>query len=361
MMNRHGPLEDVTVRRVLAHYAGLVSEAPFEYWDSLEFPAMREILTELPNAYIAIPPDSQWKYSNLGFALLGEIIARLAGRSYHDYVAEELFGPLGMRESTFHKQVAEGKHLATGYSPVLRSDEVTKAPHPPMRGLDAAGGLYANVADLARWLIAQFDESDNTGRRSVPLSAASLREMHRIHYLNGDWRSGQALPWRAERSGEDIYLGHGGSLPGFRTKIAFNLRYKLGVVFLTNKGGHPAPDEAATELLDLVVEQERRRPSSHPAPELTPVPDAYRPLLGSFASYQAAITDVVWRGGALRLEQGSSLSTPLFAPASLEPTDDPLTFTVQGGRGAGEAIRFVLDEDGRAERFHLGGSVARRV
>lgn len=83
---RYGRIEDVTLRRLLTHLSGLVGESPTPHWRSANFPSMEQILRELPHSALVIEPHSAFKYSNLGFALLGEVVARVSGRPFTEYL-----------------------------------------------------------------------------------------------------------------------------------------------------------------------------------------------------------------------------------------------------------------------------------
>jgi D-alanyl-D-alanine carboxypeptidase len=99
--NRFGPIEDVTLRRMLTHRSGLMGEPPTRHWETLDFPPMERIIDSLGQVEVVIPPDSAFKYCNLAFALLGEVVTRVSGRPYARYVQEEILAPLGMASSTF--------------------------------------------------------------------------------------------------------------------------------------------------------------------------------------------------------------------------------------------------------------------
>ena len=148
----HGRVEDVTLRRLLSHRSGLVSEGPFAYWDTRQFPELDEVLAALPRTEVVLAPDAGAKYSNLAFALLGEVVARLSGEPFPDYVRRHLFAPLGMDSSSFRPDEALLARMAVGYEPHPFEDRPQPAGHTPARGLAAAAGLYTTAADLARWL-----------------------------------------------------------------------------------------------------------------------------------------------------------------------------------------------------------------
>jgi CubicO group peptidase (beta-lactamase class C family) len=112
--SRFGPIERVTLRRLASHHAGIVGEPPFDHWQTLDFPSMTAIIGGLAGVSVAIPPDSAFKYSNLAFALLGEVVARVAGQPYEKYVTSAILKPLGMTSSVFSLTAALRPRMAVG-------------------------------------------------------------------------------------------------------------------------------------------------------------------------------------------------------------------------------------------------------
>ena len=87
---RKGRVEGVTLRRMLCHHSGLVGEIPGDHWETLRFPAMEEMLAALPDVEIVLEQDAAFKYSNLAFALLGEVVSRVSGQPYTEYVRAQI-------------------------------------------------------------------------------------------------------------------------------------------------------------------------------------------------------------------------------------------------------------------------------
>jgi CubicO group peptidase (beta-lactamase class C family) len=350
--NPFGRVEDVTLRRLLTHRSGLVGEPPYDHWETLEFPDMAQILGALDHIRVVIEPDSAFKYSNLALSLLGEVVSRLSGRPYVDHVRRRILEPLGMSRSTFDTEEALDRGLTCGYGPHPFEDYVSPAPHSPLAGETAAGQLYSCVADLARWIALQLRADEDDEEETPVLSCRSLREMHRPHFIEEDWCSGQGLGWRAARRGELVFLGHGGTLPGFRSEITFNKARRLGAVVLLNGMG-PA-DVVAAELLDFVI---RELPADEPAPlaRPTPTPAEWRRFLGSYRSVSlGALVSIECRGGSLVLRMPpGALPGPELIP--LEATERPEVFIVTAGRYAGEPLTFRTEPNGS-----IGGFVASR-
>jgi len=364
--DRFGPIDQITLRRLLTHRSGLVGEAPTQHWTTGKSPTTAEILATLPRIGIVIEPDSAFKYSNLAFSLLGEVVARVSERSYADYVNDELLRPLGMDASGFELDAARSAKMATGYEPHPYEDLPAKAVAQESGALAtngdlAAGGLRSSVADLAKWIALQFRTRDRAGERdsadrNVVLSAKSLREMHRVSFVEADWRSGYGLPWWASRIGDNIYLHHGGAVEGFLTFVAFNKLYRLGVIVLTNATDHFAQEAIAFETLETLMAREKEVRAAAVAPPSIPTPPELSHLLGRYR-WQFGDLLIEFRNGALVLAipPGSSFR-PTPPPSPLIATDKSNVFIASAGRPAGEPITFEVAPDGKVTGFVMGES-----
>ncbi len=351
--NRFGRVEDVTLRRLLTHRAGLVGESPFGHWYKLEFPEMADVIAMLPRCEVVIEPDSAFKYCNLAFALLGEVVERASHRPYGDYVAENILAPLGMKSTTFDTPV-DRVRVATGYMPERYQEVPEIAQDPPTRGYQAAAGMRTCARDLTRWLALQFRTRAGRREGAQVLAGKSLSEMHRVTFVERDWKTGYALTWMAARIGENIYLNHGGSMPGFLSMIAFNKPYRLGVVALSNKQGHTVASTIALEALEMLVPSAA---AEFKAIKPVPTPEKFRPLIGRYVALGAfgGILHIEFRRGALVLiSPPDQYLPPPFPPIELVETADPAVFIVSRGRPAGEPLKLEFAPDGAVTGFILG-------
>jgi len=345
---RHGAVDKVTFRRLLLHTSGLAAEGPDNGWERLEFPSIEGMIAALPRTEILIEPDTQYKYSNLGFALLGEAIARISGMPYADYVERKLLRPLGMNASGFALTDAMRAKMATGYTIRPIEGAPPLAPHPALNGWSAAGALYSSVNDLARWIALQFRTDAPARDGAQVLKGASLIAMHRAQFMESSWATGYGLAWRADRRGDNIYHHHNGGIHGFLTKITFNKLHRVGTIVLTNGNPNMAFEMIGYEILEAMIPAIRE---SAPPPKLRkplPTPEKYRRFIGRYEDPQ--IGGIVWiasRNGELVIVNPGSAVVPPAADQLLTPTDDPLVFTLDAGRPAGEPLEFRVNKEGK--------------
>jgi len=211
----HADAPVITIRHLLTHTAGLPREAGFPYWTDGDFPTVEKVRERLPQQRAALPTETEWKYSNLGLTLAGEVVAAVSGRPYAEYVVQHVLEPLGMKRTFVATPAADHPDLAVGYTRRLPGSPRTPAPHTDGRGITAAANMTTCVSDLARFAMLQFRGGAAGGAQI--LKASTLREMHRPHWVEPDWAAGWGLGFRILRQNGKTYVGHGGALRGYRT------------------------------------------------------------------------------------------------------------------------------------------------
>jgi len=181
-------------------------------------------------------PDTQFLYSNIGYAILGATLARAAGMSYVNHVQHKIFTPLGMARTAFEPDDAIRAQLAKGYE-VDRGGKVSF--DDPMREHDGRGykvpngAMYTTVSDLARFLSFQLGEGPETVLKTQVLAD----NLTRVNSSNGSLTSGYGIGFQISRRGEEVFLGHGGSVAGYNAQAWIHRPSKTGVIVLRNAGG----------------------------------------------------------------------------------------------------------------------------
>ena len=346
---RKGDLEEVTLRRMLCHHSGLMSYAPTDgrYWNTYVWPSMAEILNVIPEIEVSIEPDSAFKYSNLAFGLLGEVIGRVSGRPYEEFVIAELLEPLGMESTTFEPEGDLKARTATGYQGKPFEEFPDSTPYPSLAGQVAAGQLYSTVEDLARWLIFHLGPGTDEEPESSVLSTRSLKEMQRPLFMDEDWSAGYGTPWGMHREKSDIVRGHGGAVHGFGSEISFIATRRLGVIVLLNR--MTGARELSSKIFETVIEAEEANQLLEPKKKPSQTPLELVEYLGLYhGAFGGMGLKVEYRDGSLQIV---ILEAPTVDPAVLEKTDEPDIFRGTNGRLAGARIVFGRSASGRVSNL----------
>lgn len=331
------PLDGVTLRRLLSHRAGLVSDPPTRDWYAHRFPPIEELLAALGETELAIEPGTRIKYSNLGYALVGELIARAAGMPYAAFLEQRLLQPLGLAATGLR---APDGALATGY--LGRPDDrrpLPPAAQPYLGGEESAGQMSSTAPDLLRWLALQLGHV-----RDPALPPALLARMQAPQGVAADLSRAWTLGWTLERVAGRVVHHHGGGVDGFTCFVAFDREARVGAVVLTNGEVLPGPVAFA-----LLAAARRFGPPAAPRPRAGRTPPD-RSLVGSYDGVLSYRLHVGERDGALHVS-GGLVDDPDGAP--LEPLGGD-AYRVTRGRFAGELLVARRDRDGAVSDLTLG-------
>lgn len=231
----------VTVEGLMTHSSGLPRESDFPYWvgPDFPFPTREEMIERLKTQQMLYPSQRYFQYSNLGWSLAGEIIQERSGEAYADYIREHILDPLGLDNTrTWYPEELRGEQLAIGYTGIHR--ELKRSPVKPFftRGITAAAGFTSSVNDLANFARWQFRLLDDGG--TEVLTANTLREMQRVHWVDPDWKTTWGLGFEINHEDSTTFVGHSGGCPGYITSFLMVPKQKLAAIVLTNASDGPA-------------------------------------------------------------------------------------------------------------------------
>jgi CubicO group peptidase (beta-lactamase class C family) len=236
----------LTIRHLLTHSEGFPEDNP---WGDRQLAQSDETIRAWMRAGIpfSTAPGTAYEYSNYGFAILGQIVSRVSGRPYDDYVRDQILLPLGMRSSTFHMTSVPQARIALGYrwEDNKWKDEAALA----HGSFGSMGGLWTTARDLARWvsfLMSAFPPRDEAEKG--PVKRSSAREMQQAWRFQGTSMSRNALdaPLTLSTSAYGYGLrisqdcrfnhvvGHGGGLPAYGSLMQWLPEYGVGLVAMGN-------------------------------------------------------------------------------------------------------------------------------
>lgn len=292
----------ITLRALLSHHSGLPSDIIAGMW--VQHPAsLAELTHAISNESLASPPGTQYKYSNIGFSLLGRVIEIAENRPFSSAIGENLLQPLGMYSSAFELKALTEKRYAKGY----RTGQ--EAERTPLRDLPA-GSMLSNVDDMARFIRFVFSDG-HTNDKNI-LNPETLAEMFTPQFANMplDFGHKTGLGWMlsglTQPVGEHIVWHNGAGTP-HQAHISFLPDKKLGVVILANT------DEASqfitglgTKSLELALEAKfgKAVPAQEPPVDIIPVSLASEQLdeyAGAYVIF-GNMTRIHHNGSKLELE-----------------------------------------------------------
>ena len=335
---RHGA---VTLRRMLAHLSGLQREPVGDLWVDLVVPDRDQLMAGFEQAEQVLPQRATHHYSNLAYAVLGEVVARRTGGTWEQALQERLLTPLGLTRTGVEPTAPR----AVGYLSEPWADAVRPEPDMPTGAAAPAMQLWSTAQDLASWAAFLADPEPEV------LAVESLEQMRQPvvvwdpHAFTMAWGGGLML-WRR---GERVLHGHGGAMPGF---LAGCWAYRSdtersGAVVLTNTGRAADPDSLAADLLTAVLDAEPR-----PAPAWVPgaVPPELRPLLGPWWA-EGSEHLLEWRDGRLTaiVRGGLELRRTHFEAVEQD------RWRAVRGREQGELLWVQRDAGGVPDRLLFAG------
>jgi CubicO group peptidase (beta-lactamase class C family) len=249
---RDGSTVSPTFRQLASHTAGL----PRDMGPPPATPA--EFFRRLNDVTATSPPGTRFAYSNLGVALLANVLAVVAEEPFARYMDEHVLGPLGMTSAGFQRTDALAARLAMGYESIaLTPDGAVEARAvPPFQPgtLAGAGGLIASALDLSRFAALQFRDGPAGGDQI--LTGSTLREMwQQSRATNGRARIG--VGWFSAPFAGETMIMHNGGIAGYRSDLRLIPSLKLGVAVLVNMspravtGPNSAAGPAAIETMIL--------------------------------------------------------------------------------------------------------------
>jgi CubicO group peptidase (beta-lactamase class C family) len=328
---------DPTIRRLLAHLSGLQREPVGEVWETLVTPTREELLDNLARAELVSTPHRRWHYSNLAYAVLGELVARLTGGTWEEALRARVLDPLGLARVT-NEPVAP---YAQGYFVDPYADRAAEEPVLVLGGVASAAELWGSVDDLVTWGSFLLDPDP------AVLAPATLDEMTSVHGMADEhgWTIAWGLGLMLIRRHDRLHAGHTGGMPGHLAGLFVSRKDGIGAVSFSNNSSRFDPGSFTCDLVNEWLVNDPPTPTPWaPGPD---VPEDVEPMLGRWWA-EGAEWVLSWREG--RLE-----ALPAGAPAGY-PAD---VFEREGdawravtGREAGEWLRAVRDGSGAVTKLY---------
>ena len=338
----------VTVRQLLNHAGGIIRDGvDADFWRvERPFPDLAELRALAPELEV-LPANTRFKYSNIGYALLGLAVQSASGMPYNQYVKERIVDRLSLPDTAPELDERSAARMVTGYTGSWLGVPRRPVPDIDTRVLSPAAGFYSTAEDLCRYGAAHWFGDETL------LSDASKREMQHPYWSAEQSDDRYGLGLGVQKIGNRELVGHGGGFPGQSTRTLIDPVDRLVIVVLSNTS---APEGLAAPLASEIVRiidfsLDKARAATH----ATGVSSDLQRYTGRFAN-TGGVVDVAGFGNSLFLLSPEA-DDPVQYVTELESVDAD-TFRIKSAGGyasPGELVRYQWDANGRVIRLIVAG------
>lgn len=227
----------ITIEQLLTHTSGIRSYTEMPEWDKMthrkDFTAA-ELVDFFKDQPLDFEPGTKWKYNNSGYVLLGFIIEKITGKAYGDYIEEQFFKPLNMKDSRYDQTSDILKNRARGYARSDDDNHYLNAPYLSMTQPYAAGSLLSTVQDLMIWTRAL-----HSGK---VLKSSTLNKAFTPHILPDGVNTYYGYGLVIGNMYGSPTVEHSGGIHGFVSNLVYLPQEEICIVLLSNCDCQPLGD-----------------------------------------------------------------------------------------------------------------------
>jgi CubicO group peptidase (beta-lactamase class C family) len=334
--------QPITIRHLLTMTHGIPNVSALEIGGLRALPIpldqWYEVTGKKPLEYA---PGEKFKYLSAGYTVLGLIIERVSGKSYGEFMQENIFTPLRMKRTAYEAPFRIVKNRAIGYKQ-LPGDPITNVPYREIIRMYAAGGIYSTTEDLLLWDQALYT-TKLLSKKSIEEMFTPFKDMYPGKSYAYGW-------WTSQKFGRRE-IAHGGNATGFITYFARYPEDRVTVIVLSNNQSGSAGK--INDVLSAIVFGEKyEMPKERKA--ITVTPSVLEKYVGEYqAQFPPTNYKITIENGKLMFQEIDFLKAEMFAESETE-------FFL---KAADMQIKFVKDANGTVIGFivHQGDSTLYEV
>ena len=227
--------QQITIRQLMNHTSGMPDVLDYN-WRNPKHGAgeLEEHVKSLRTRKLRWLPGDKFAYSNLGYEILGDVIAKVSGENFEAYVTQNILQPVDMQHSTLMVREADPQLVAAPHVKDAEGNIVVSETYPYNRRHAPSSTLVSNVADMTRWAMANLNRGTLDGKRI--LEDESYHQLWQKTAEIAGPRS-MALGWFLYELGGRSLVVHGGSDRGFASMLALAPAERMAVIVMANKHG----------------------------------------------------------------------------------------------------------------------------
>jgi len=325
-----GPANGATLRRLATHTAGAPTFFLMYPLDSgTPQPSVSELLRDY--GHLVTPPGERYEYSNLGMAVIAEIVARVSGQSFGTYLRERVLEPLGMKNSFFDTDTSRHAEMAVRYD-----DDGKRMPF-YVTATPGSGEMYASAHDMALWAMFHLKH-----RRGGVLDDAALDLLHKPE-TKIDATSSYGMGWMIRHApGTPEVLHHGGGQSGVKAEFVLLPDSDVAAIVLSNRRTDQRfVEDVRDRLIRSVVADWHGIPVA--SSSLTPLTTSY------FGKWQGTL---LAQGQAVPVQFVVSDANTATLAIGTGPAQAVTNLGVSDGALSGDSDAIIDAPDARREQLH---------
>jgi CubicO group peptidase (beta-lactamase class C family) len=248
----------VTIRDLLSHRIGTKTfQGDFTFWNTTL--SREEIIKKMRLLKPSLTFRQDYGYCNSCFLTAGEVIPKVTGKKWEDFVQDSIITPLQMNSTmTLSTGIAQKPNVATPYTTSF-TGVLTKVPYDNWNNLAPSASIVSNVSDLSHWLMMQLDSGRYAGKQVLPFSV--LLKTRDVNIVTNSRKSplfpihfrGYGLGvFAADYNGRAIYW-HTGGAGGMVSNVCFVPEERLGIAILTNNDNQNFFEVLRYQILDAYL------------------------------------------------------------------------------------------------------------
>lgn len=249
---------DVKIRQMLSHTSGIPDTTNY-HWDKPEYDdgALERFVRSTANQKLVFAPGEKFAYSNTAYEILGDLISKVSGESFEDYVQHHILTPLGMKDSTLLVRQANPSLLTSPHVEESGKLVVSKI-FPYNRAHAPSSTLYSNIDDMSRWAIANLNHGELDGRRILKTETAQLMWQPVVSAFNMK----EGIAWfTKDLQGHRLVMHDGGDV-GFESRLLLAPDDSVAVIAITNYAAGKDYLQFATDALKIMLDLKPAAPAT---------------------------------------------------------------------------------------------------
>lgn len=250
--------DQITIRQCLCHISGIGH--PEDYgWDNPEFDdaSLERHVRGLTNHKLIDLAPNTVSYSDIAYNVLGDLISKVSGMSYEEYMRQYIFHPLGMTTTTLMAPRAEHpERVATGYEEKEENAEprtIVESSYPYNRMHVPCGCIASSAEEMARWMLASLNRGELDGVRILQPESYDVMWQMQLRDSDPEAPDDPALGWWISRRYPERVMQHNGGDDGFLSNLRLWTESNIGIVILCN-GYWCDPWNASHEVYRILLE-----------------------------------------------------------------------------------------------------------